>query len=100
VFRIIGFAAWLFYSEQFFFCSCVENRPFRLGKINDAELGKYYHDQKPWLEKVQVSEDRSYHISFVEFDEKGDFWDRRQLARTARMIRWPNYQPGDQTIVA
>lgn len=70
--------------------SCVENRPFRLGKINDAELGKYYHDQKPWLEKVQVSEDRSYHISFVEFDEKGDFWDRRQLARTARMIGGSN----------
>lgn len=66
--------------------SCVPNRPYRLGNIHDEELGKLYPDQKPWSEQVQVSEQHSFHISFVEFDEKGDFWDRRQLARTARLI--------------
>src|SRR6267142_2286528 len=66
--------------------SCVENKPYRLGKINDEEMGKYYRDQKPYSEKVEVSEDRNYQISFVEFDEKGDFWDRRQLARSAQAV--------------
>ena len=33
-----------------------------------------------------VSLDRTVQLSFVEFDEKGDFWDRRQLGRAGRHI--------------
>lgn len=55
--------------------SCVANRPYRLGGIAD----QYYRDQKPTFEETPVSTGRTFRLSFVEFDEKGDFWDRRQL---------------------
>jgi hypothetical protein len=57
--------------------SCVENKPFRLLGIDDDN----YHNQKPYFDEVRVSGDRTFQISFVEFDERGDFWDRRQLGR-------------------
>jgi hypothetical protein len=63
---------------------CVENKPYRVGGID--QLDKYYSGQKPPSEKIRVSEERNYRISFVEFDERGDFWDRRQLAKAARYI--------------
>src|SRR6266567_6264238 len=56
---------------------CVENKPFRLLGIDDDN----YHNQKPYFDEVKVSNDRTFQISFVEFDERGDFWDRRQLGR-------------------
>jgi hypothetical protein len=64
-------------------CACVANQPYRLGGIaaeNEAE------GQKPFFEEVPISADQNYRVSFVEFDEKGDFWDRRQLGRTARLL--------------
>ena len=63
---------------------CAENKPYRLLGIDDA--ARYYSDQKPWFESVPVSDERNYRISFVEFDERGDFWDRGQLRETARAI--------------
>src|SRR2546423_2345775 len=63
---------------------CVENKPYRLAGIDHVE--KYYSGQQPWLDQVQVSDNRDYRISFVEFDERGDFWDRGQLRETARVI--------------
>lgn len=57
--------------------SCVENKPFRLLGIDDEN----YHNQKKYFDEVKVSGDRTFQISFVEFDERGDFWDRRQLGR-------------------
>jgi hypothetical protein len=62
---------------------CVENKPFRMLGIDD----KNYHHQKPYFDEVPLGKDRSFRISFVEFDEKGDFWDRRQLGRVNRSIR-------------
>jgi hypothetical protein len=67
-------------------CSCVQNKPYRLGGIHDERLEKAYPAQKPASEMVPVSDERNYRISFVEFDERGDFWDRRQLAKAARYI--------------
>ena len=63
--------------------SCVANKPYRLGGIADD----VYPDQKPQFEETAVSADRTVRLSFVEFDEKGDFWDRRQLGITGRKIR-------------
>ena len=62
---------------------CVGNQPYRLGGIADET----YPGQKPHFEETMVSSDRSVRLSFVEFDEKGDFWDRRQLGKTGRYIR-------------
>ena len=63
---------------------CVENKPYRVAGIDD--LDKFYSGEKPPSESVRVSDQRGYRISFVEFDERGDFWDRRQLAKAARYI--------------
>jgi hypothetical protein len=62
---------------------CVGNQPYRLGGIADST----YENQKPHYEETKVSSDRSFQLSFVEFDEKGDFWDRRQLGIAGRHIR-------------
>lgn len=62
---------------------CVGNQPYRLGGIADDD----YPNQKPHYEETTVATGRSYQLSFVEFDEKGDFWDRRQLGSAARHIR-------------
>ena len=61
---------------------CVGDRPYRLKGIAD----KFYPDQSPSSEKTAVSADRSYQLSFVEFDDHGDFWDRRQLGRAGEAI--------------
>ena len=63
--------------------ACVGNRPYRLGGIAD----EFYPNQKPPFEQSTVSADRNYRLSFVEFDERGDFWDRRQLGEASRAIR-------------
>lgn len=62
--------------------SCVGNKPYRLGGIAD----EFYPNQKPPFEQSAVSADRNYRLSFVEFDERGDFWDRRQLGEASRVI--------------
>jgi alpha-beta hydrolase superfamily lysophospholipase len=62
--------------------SCVENRAYRLGDLNGPDP-----DQLPYFEQKEVSAGHSYRLSFVEFDEKGDFWDRRQLGKAARTVR-------------
>ena len=63
--------------------ACVANKPYRLGGIAD----KFYAGQKPAFEETVVAPSRSYQLSFVEFDEKGDFWDRRQLGLAAAKIK-------------
>jgi hypothetical protein len=65
---------------------CVGNRPYRLQGIADEIYEKKFPGQKPPNE-VGEAGDRHYHLSFVEFDEKGDFWDRAQLAKAAVRIR-------------
>ena len=66
--------------------ACVGNKPYRLGGIAD----EFYPNQKPGFEQAAVSSGRNYRLSFVEFDERGDFWDRRQLAAASRAIRKSN----------
>ena len=78
--RYIGIAIW---SIAGLFCGCVENKPYRLGGIADDQ----YERQKPQFEETPVADGKTYCLSFVEFDEKGDFWDRRQLGRAANKIR-------------
>lgn len=61
---------------------CVENKPYRLHNIAD----EFYPAQKDYFDEQPVPGGRTYRISFVEFDEKGDFWDRRQLGNAANRI--------------
>ena len=61
---------------------CVANKPYRLQGIAD----QFYPNQSPPSERNAASTDRSYQLSFVEFDERGDFWDRRQLGRAGEAI--------------
>jgi hypothetical protein len=63
--------------------ACVGNKPYRLGGIAD----EFYPNQKPPLEQAALSAGRNYRLSFVEFDERGDFWDRKQLGDASRAIR-------------
>ena len=70
-------------------CACVENKPYRLRKIDDT----HYSDQLPSQEDSDAGDGRQYHLSFVEFDEKGDFWDRRQLGRAGQAIGKHRSQP-------
>lgn len=62
--------------------SCVQNKPYRLHGIAD----EFYSAQKDYFDEQRVPGGRTYRISFVEFDEKGDFWDRRQLGNAASRI--------------
>jgi hypothetical protein len=61
--------------------ACVSNQPFRMGGID-----KQYPNQEPNFEEATAFRNGTYRLSFVEFDEKGDFWDRRQLGKTATII--------------
>jgi len=65
---------------------CVANRAYRLGRLDSANPDAQQPDQKPYTESHDAGTGRAYDISFVEFDDKGDFWDRRQLGKTARHI--------------
>jgi hypothetical protein len=66
--------------------SCVENRPYRL-KLSRNEIyeSKFPGQQEPT--KTLESAGRKFRLSFVEFDEKGDFWDRAQLAIAGSAIK-------------
>ncbi len=66
---------------------CVANRPYRLAGVAGGIYDQKYPGQKPPTEKLKAKEDRDYRLSFVEFDEKGDFWDRAQLAIAAAQIK-------------
>ena len=66
--------------------SCVENRPYRLSLRDSDVYEKEFPGQQPPT-KTLWSGDRRFHMSFVEFDEKGDFWDRAQLAIAGAAIR-------------
>jgi hypothetical protein len=62
---------------------CVGNKPYRLGGIaNDS-----YPGQLPPFEDNVAAPGHTYRLSFVEFDEKGDFWDRKQLGKAASQIK-------------
>ena len=68
-----------------FLAGCVENKPYRLQGVADAE--KYYAHQLPPFEEHDAAPGHKYRLSFVEFDERGDFWDRRQFGEAAHAIR-------------
>ncbi len=66
--------------------SCVENRPYRLNLTrNDTYETKFPGQQAP-TESLNANGNK-FRLSFVEFDEKGDFWDRAQLAIAADAIK-------------
>jgi len=73
-------------------CGCVANQAYR------DQDSRPWHDklQEPFVRGHQLAEyepfehdDPSHHfdLSYIEFDEKGDYWDRRQLGWTAEAIR-------------
>lgn len=69
---------------------CVPNRPYRLQGVTDGIYEDKFPGQQPPSEEHEAGSDRNYRLSFVEFDDKGDFWDRGQLAiASARVKRAP-----------
>ena len=66
---------------------CVSNRPYRMADISGGIYEKKFPGQQPATKEYPAVEGRNYRLSFVEFDEKGDFWDRAQLAIAAYRIR-------------
>ncbi len=67
------------------FTGCAANRPYRLAGVGGDLYEKKYPGQK--LPFEDNAPGRPYRLSFVEFDEKGDFWDRRQLGNAAGRIK-------------
>jgi hypothetical protein len=66
--------------------SCVQDRPYRLqGEAHGVYDRKFPGQQQP--SETREINGRSYDISFVEFDDKGDFWDRSQLKIAAGKIK-------------
>lgn len=66
---------------------CATNRPYRLQGVAGGIYEKKFPGQQPPTKKYEAMPGHNYRLSFVEFDEKGDFWDRGQLAIAARSIR-------------
>ena len=71
---------------------CVSNRAYR------------DHDSRPWVNQTQIDfvqgqqldqyepyttekPNHRFELSYIEFDEKGDYWDRRQLGWTVQTIK-------------
>ena len=71
---------------------CVSNRAYR-----DRDSRPWPHQpQKDFVQGVQLpqyepfttaSPDHRFDLSYIEFDEKGDYWDRRQLGWTVQAIK-------------
>jgi hypothetical protein len=68
---------------------CVANRPYRLKGVAGGVYERQFAGQQPPSQQYQAVPGRNYRLSFVEFDEKGDFWDRTQLA-IAQIKHSPN----------
>lgn len=69
------------------FSSCVANRPYRMVGVSGGVYERKFPGQKMPTELLRADENNRYRVSFVEFDEKGDFWDREQLAIAASAIK-------------
>lgn len=67
--------------------SCVANRPYRLEGVADGIYEEKFPGQKAPSEVCEALPGQDYRLSFVEFDEKGDFWDRGQLAIAASHLK-------------
>ena len=65
---------------------CVANRPYRLQGVAGGVYEKQFPGQQPPSRQYEAVPGRNYRLSFVEFDEKGDFWDRAQLGIAASKI--------------
>src|SRR4051794_33824079 len=71
---------------------CVENRAYR-----DRDSRPWAHgEQVPFVRGAQLDQyepfnaqdpNHRFDLSYIEFDEKGDYWDRRQLGWTVQEIR-------------
>src|SRR5712692_2873899 len=75
------------------FTGCVANRAYR-----DRDSRPWSHEPSPdnFLSGEQLAQyepfdgaaqDHRFDLSYIEFDEKGDYWDRRQLGWTVQEIK-------------
>jgi pimeloyl-ACP methyl ester carboxylesterase len=83
----------LFILIEMILAGCVPNRAYR-----DLDSRPWTHGaQEPFVQGQQlaqyepfdaeVSKNHRYDLSYIEFDEKGDYWDRRQLGWTVDEIK-------------
>src|SRR5436190_646460 len=66
---------------------CVANRPYRLQGVAGGIYEKKFPGQQQPSREYEAMPGHNYRLPFVEFDEKGDFWDRGQLAIAASRIK-------------
>jgi len=71
-----------------FLAGCTPNRPYRLQGVTGDLYENKFPGQQPPFEEVDVALGRNYRLSFVEFDDKGDFWDRGQLAMASSRVKY------------
>ena len=91
-----GWRAWLpLCVAATMLAGCVSNRAYR-----DQDSRPWHEPRKPFVEGKQKDQYEPFRavvtpelpahhfdLSYIEFDEKGDYWDRRQLAWTVEAIR-------------
>lgn len=86
--RIANYGTALFWSLVVAILSgCVSNRPYRMEGVSGGVYEKKFPGQRRASVEYDTNRGRSYRLSFVEFDEKGDYWDRGQLAIAASQIK-------------
>jgi pimeloyl-ACP methyl ester carboxylesterase len=71
---------------------CVSNRPYRDRDsrpwANEADIGFMQTEQLDQYEPYSTEKpNHRFDLSYIEFDEKGDYWDRRQLGWTVQAIK-------------
>lgn len=71
-----------------FLASCTPNAPYRdLNVLSDpANFGGYIGSKPQQKSFYGRTDNVPYDVAFIEFDEKGDFWDRQQLGYAYKQI--------------
>jgi len=75
---------------------CTANAPYRdLDVLNNpSDFGGYIGSEPQQKSFYARTVQDPYDLAFVEFDEKGDFWDREQLGYALRQIEKLSRDPG------
>jgi hypothetical protein len=71
-----------------FFTGCTPNAPYRDLNVHSdsSNFGGYIGGRPQQKSFYERTESDPYNLAFIEFDEKGDFWDREQLGYAYKQI--------------
>src|SRR5215831_8918006 len=75
---------------------CTANAPYRDKNVprDSSNFGGYIGREPQQKSFYERTDDQPYDLAFIEFDEKGDFWDRQQLGHAYKQIEKLSRNPG------